>query len=376
MTRPQRMERASIMCSLFLFVTFLSSLLLLNFDDIEAQPESINVQNTIVTAPLTVIVPITADVQNAQICVSAASSGDQSCTQVILNPVQNSYEAVNVDLSDPASVPAVISATPGVSKTINPGSQRPDVASTNAPQPPVINIQNTVVTQPLTVIIPIETDAQNAQICVTILSSGSQSCQQVVLDPEQGSYTPVNVDLSQPTPIITPQETTTTNQPPQSIDVEHTVVTAPITVIVPITGDVQNAQICVSAGSSGDQSCTQLIINPEQTSYTPVSTDLTTETPTVSSAVQQEPAVAIETANTPTTTESEQVPQASTSTPPPQTAPSLAPSTTNEETSQSQSPQEGESEAQPPETSEQSPEDDTSNSNSEEGQESTSNEAP
>jgi hypothetical protein len=84
-----------------------------------------------------------------------------------------------------------------VSKTITPGSQRPDVASTNAHQPPVINIQNTVVTQPLTVVIPIETDAQNAQICVTILSSGSQSCQQVALDPEQGSYTPVNVDLSQ-----------------------------------------------------------------------------------------------------------------------------------------------------------------------------------
>jgi hypothetical protein len=100
------------MCSLFLFVAFLLLLLLLNYDDIEAQPESINVQNTIVTAPLTVIVPITADVQNAQICVSAASSGDQSCTQVILNPEQNSYEAVSVDLSDPASVPAVISSTP------------------------------------------------------------------------------------------------------------------------------------------------------------------------------------------------------------------------------------------------------------------------
>jgi hypothetical protein len=344
--------------------------------DVDAQPESINVQNTIVTAPLTVIVPITADVQNAQICVSAASSGDQSCTQMILNPEQNSYEVVNVDLSNPTSVPAVISATPGVSKTITPGSQRSDVASTYAPQPPVINIQNTVVTQPLTVVIPIETDAQNAQICVTIMSSGSQSCQQVALDPEQGSYTPVTVDLSQPTPIITPQETTTANQPPQSIDVEHTVVTAPITVIVPITGDVQNAQICVSAGSSGDQSCTQLIINPEQTSYTPVSTDLTTETPTVSSAVQQEPAVAIETANTPTTTETDQVPQASTSIPPPQTAPSPAPSTTNEETSQPQSPEEGESEGQSPETSEQSQDDATSNSNGEEGQESTRNEAP
>src|SRR5919106_3169011 len=186
--------------------------------NVEGQPESINVQNTVVTAPLTVVVPITADVHNAQICVSAASSGDQSCTQAILNPEQNSYEAVNVDLSDPASVPAVTTATPGVSKTITPASERA----------PTINIQNTVVTQPLTIMIPIETDAQTAQICVTILSSGSQSCQQVVLDPETGMYTPVNVDLSQPTPVITPQETIqtasslpTSNQP-QSINVEHT----------------------------------------------------------------------------------------------------------------------------------------------------------
>ena len=179
--------------------------------NVEAQPESINVQNTVVTAPLTVVVPITVDTQNAQICVSAASSGDQSCTQMILNSGQNSYEAVNVDLSDPAYIPSVTTASPGVSKTITPPSERA----------PVINIQNTVVTQPLTVMIPIETDAQTAQICVTILSSGSQSCQQVVLDPETGMYTPVNVDLSQPTPVITPQETsasspiTPPNQPSQ-----------------------------------------------------------------------------------------------------------------------------------------------------------------
>src|ERR671915_203462 len=125
--------------SMFSFFAIISS------PNVEAQPESINVQNTVVTAPLTVVVPITADVQNAQICVSAASSGDQSCTQVIINPEQNSYEAINVDLSDPASIPDITAAAPGISKTITPGSQIPDdIASTNAPQPPVINIQNTV----------------------------------------------------------------------------------------------------------------------------------------------------------------------------------------------------------------------------------------
>src|SRR5919112_1533630 len=320
--------------------------------NIEAQPDSINVQNTIVTAPLTVVVPITADVQNAQVCVSAASSGDQSCTQVIVSPELNTYEAVHVDLSDPVSVPAVTTAAPGVSKTIAPGSKRTDdAASTNAHQPPVINIKNTVVTQPLTVMIPIETDAQTAQICVTVISSGSQSCKQVVLDPETGMYTPVNVDLSQSTPVITPQGTTASSPPnqPQSINVEHTEVTAPITVIVPITGDIQNAQICVSAGSSGTQSCTQLIVNPEQTAYTPVNADLTqSEAATVSNTVQQgpaptsEPTTAATTAresepDTPTVTDSQQVPASSATTPDTTVEPSA---TDNEQPSSDSQPRE------------------------------------
>ena len=69
-------------------VSIFSLFAIISLPNVEAQPESINVQNTIITAPLTVVVPITADVQNAQICVSAASSGDQSCTQAILNPEQ------------------------------------------------------------------------------------------------------------------------------------------------------------------------------------------------------------------------------------------------------------------------------------------------
>src|SRR5918999_1561190 len=328
-------------------VSMFSLFAIISLPNVEAQPESINVQNTIITAPLTVVVPITADVQNAQICVSAVSSGDQSCSQAILNPEQNSYEAVNVDLSDSASVPTVTTATPGVSKTITPPSERA----------PIINIQNTVVTQPLTIMIPIETDAQTAQICVTILSSGSQSCQQVVLDPETGMYTPVNVDLSQSTPVITPQEKTATSpttppNQPKSINVEHTTATAPITVIVPITGNIQNAQICVSAGSSGTQSCTQLIVNPEQTAYTPVSADLTqSESPTVSNAFQQEPPPDAEpatttttdtTADTPTTTDSQQTPQPSESTATPETT--TQPSATDEQPSSETQPTEGISE--------------------------------
>src|SRR5919106_4304208 len=113
----QALSLMTILISLSTTISF-SLISVIQAIDADAQPESINVQNTVVTAPLTVVVPITIDAQNAQICVSAASSGDQSCTQMILDPEQNSYEAVTVDLSDPTSVPAVTAVSPGVSKTI------------------------------------------------------------------------------------------------------------------------------------------------------------------------------------------------------------------------------------------------------------------
>jgi hypothetical protein len=69
------MEWMRLVLSLSLASVF-SFLIVFSSPNVEGQPESINVQNTVVTAPLTVVVPITAAVQNAQICVSAASSGD------------------------------------------------------------------------------------------------------------------------------------------------------------------------------------------------------------------------------------------------------------------------------------------------------------
>jgi hypothetical protein len=45
--------------------------------------------------------------------------------------------------------------------------------------------------------------AQNAQICISLASSGDQTCQQIVLDPTQTSYTAVDVDLTESEPVIT-----------------------------------------------------------------------------------------------------------------------------------------------------------------------------
>lgn len=143
--------------------------------------------------------------------------------------------------------------------------------------------------------------------------------------------------------------------------------TAPITVIVPITGDIQNAQICVTAGSSGTQSCAQLIVNPEQTAYTPVRADLTQyETPTVSNAVQQEPSPQTESTQTAgplTMADSQQAPQSPSS---------VAPKTTTEPSMIEESPsslpsKETEGEGQPQGTSEEgedsnsNPDEDTTN---------------
>jgi len=69
----------------------------------------------------------------------------------------------------------------------------------------------------------------------------------------------------------------------QLITIDDTTLNIPITVIVPITLQIQNAQVCASVASSGDTTCQQLVLQPTQTSYTPVDIDLSTgTTPTVS----------------------------------------------------------------------------------------------
>ena len=81
------------------------------------------------------------------------------------------------------------------------------------------------------------------------------------------------------------------------IGIEDTTVLIPVTVIAPITLQIQNAQVCAQLLSSGDQTCNQIILNPEQTSYTPVDVDLASPTPTVTSEGAEPTAT---TATTPT----------------------------------------------------------------------------
>jgi hypothetical protein len=206
---------------------------------------------------------------------------------------------------------------------------------------------------PISALVPANIQPQDLQLCAS-LATGSESCQ-----PLSGGQQAASIDLTQgagattvpPTgmasPMPAPPATTISPMPapaPQSypkndgdvftyifnpivdtlasafmlqyvdaqlISVEDTTVNIPITVIVPIDLNIQNAQICASVASSGDQSCTQVVLNPEQTSYTNVDVDLSTATPTLTTAEQEptttapttEPTATTETTPTTSTTE-------------------------------------------------------------------------
>jgi hypothetical protein len=187
---------------------------------------------------------------------------------------------------------------------------------------------------PISAMVPATIQPQDLQLCAS-LSNGSESCQ-----PLSGGQQAASIDLTQPaagaagaTPAPTGAATPMPAPAPQSypnnggktnainsiidtitsvltvqsayaqlISVEDTTVNIPITVIVPIDLNIQNAQICASVASSGDQSCTQVVMNPEQTSYTDVDVDLSSATPTLTTA-EQEPTTAEPTTATAPTTE-------------------------------------------------------------------------
>jgi hypothetical protein len=219
---------------------------------------------------------------------------------------------------------------------------------------------------PISALVPTNIQPQDLQLCAS-LATGSESCQ-----PLSGGQQGASIDLTQPaaggattapmgttSPMQVPAPPTIPMSPmpapaPQSysnnggailenainpvletirslftmqhanaqlISVEDTTVNIPITVIVPIDLNIQNAQICASVASSGDQSCTQVVLNPDQTSYSDVDVDLSSATPTLTTAEQEPTTTALTTAAPTTepapTTTTETAPTTSTSEPAP-----------------------------------------------------------
>jgi hypothetical protein len=161
---------------------------------------------------------------------------------------------------------------------------------------------------PVSAMVPGDTEAKDLELCAS-LQGGKEVCQP--LDKQgakidlssQGqnnqsssnmsstptAYSPTSEFLRQTKEILSSLSLPLQSANAQLITVDDTTLNIPITVIVPITIQIQNAQICASVASSGDQTCTQLVISPTQTSYTPVDIDLATgATPTISTDTTQQ----------------------------------------------------------------------------------------
>jgi hypothetical protein len=226
---------------------------------------------------------------------------------------------------------------------------------------------------PISALVPANIQPQDLQLCASLVN-GSESCQ-----PLSGGQQGASIDLTQgagaapmptgmasptPAPATVPPAATMSPMPapaPQSypssdgeifanvinpivdtitsvctiqyanaqlIGIEDTTVNIPVTVIVPIDLNIQNAQVCASVLSSGSQTCNQVVLNPEQTSYTNVDVDLSTATPTLTTA-EQEPTTAAPTTAEPTQTAPTTTAPTTTTEPAP--APTEEPTTTTEE---------------------------------------------
>jgi hypothetical protein len=205
---------------------------------------------------------------------------------------------------------------------------------------------------PISAVVPSNIQPQDLQLCAS-LADDSESCQ-----PLSGGQQGASIDLTQgagaaptpsgmaspaPAPQSYPNSVTNAINPivdiitssftmqhadAQLISVEDTTINIPVTVIVPIDLNIQNAQVCASVLSGGDQSCTQIVLNPEQTSYTNVDVDLSTATPTLTTG-EQDPNTAALTTAEPTTSPTQTAP---TTTEPTTTEPTTTEPTTTEPT--------------------------------------------
>jgi hypothetical protein len=188
-----------------------------------------------IALPISAIVPANIQPQDLQLCASLAD-GSESC-----QPLSGGQQGASIDLTQgagattaplptgmaspmpaPSPVPpaATMSPMPApapqsypnnggeiLTNTINPIVDTLTSAFTvQHANAQLISIEDTTVNIPVTVIVPIDLNIQNAQVCASVLSEGSQTCTQVVLNPEQTSYTDVNVDLSSATPSLTTAE--------------------------------------------------------------------------------------------------------------------------------------------------------------------------
>jgi hypothetical protein len=198
--------------------------------------------------PVSAMVPSDTEAKDLELCASL-QDGKQSC-----QPLDK--QGANIDLSQGQSNQSSsnMSSTPtaftlGASlESLWATFQSTDNLQTANAQ--LISVNNTTLNIPITVIVPITVEIQNAQICATVASSGAQTCQQIVLNPEQTAYTPVDVNLGTPTPTIT----TGTTAPTPSTGTTGTNETTPTASSSGTTNDTSSPSTSSAASSSNDTS--------------------------------------------------------------------------------------------------------------------------
>jgi hypothetical protein len=244
--------------------------------------------------PISALVPANIQPQDLQLCASLVT-GSESC-----QPLSGGQQGASIDLTQSAvagagTTPAPMgtaSPMPAPTPQSYPSSDGEIFANVINPivdtitsvftiqyaNAQLIGIEDTTVNIPVTVIVPIDLNIQNAQVCASVLSSGSQTCNQVVLNPEQTSYTNVDVDLSTATPTLT-----TAEQEPT---------TAPLTTAEPTTPPTQTAPTTTETAPTTDTDTTteEPSTDTDTTTEEPsTDTDTTTEEPSTDTGTAEEP---------------------------------------------------------------------------------------
>jgi hypothetical protein len=204
-----------------------------------------------IVLPISTIVPANIQPQDLQLCASLVD-GSESCQPL-------GQQTASIDLTQTSAGAAAPTSTVPPTPAPMPQSypSNDGARSTNIFNPIVdamtslfavqnadaqlISVEDTTINIPITVIIPINLNIQNAQICASVASSGSQTCQQIVLNPVQMLYSPVDVNLAQPTPAVTMQATPTTT-PASTPTPTATTTPVPTTAAIPAPAETPNPE--------------------------------------------------------------------------------------------------------------------------------------
>lgn len=201
-----------------------------------------------VKLPVSAMVPAGTEAKDLELCASI-QGGKETCQPLDKKDAKldlSSQGQSNQSSSNMSSTPTSFNPYSDLSGQVSNILDWIPVQTANAQ---LITIDDTTLNIPITVIVPITLQIQNAQVCASVASSGDQTCQQIVLEPTQTSYTPVDIDLSTGT---TPTVSTGTTEPTLSLSTSTGGSGSNETTDSPSTSDTSSSSSSESGGSSNN----------------------------------------------------------------------------------------------------------------------------